>query len=199
MPDKEPEKKPAQTPDKEPEKGSGESNTPASLTQADLDKAAEAAAAKARADAQADFARTFKETTGAESPEAYKAAQLEAEGKHKEAAELANAKAAKSDARVKELLGQSAVTTVAAELKAIAPADVYSLVKGRVEVDDSEKVTIGGQDPKTFIEAYLKEKPYLVSSSGKTGSGSQPGGAPAKVPFQDDRGREDRLHQRARL
>ena len=142
----------------------------------------EAAAAKARAEASAEFKKTFKETTGTESPEAFQAEKLKAEGKFKEAAEASEAKAAKSDARVKELLGKTAVTSIAAGLNAVDPADVYALVQGKVEVDESEKVTIGGQEPKAFLEGLLRDKAYLVKSSGKTGSGSGPGGGGAGKP-----------------
>ena len=77
------------------DKGSGAgAETPAALTQADLDKAVEAAAAKARAEASAEFKKTFKDATGAESPEAYKDAQLKSQGKFQEAAEASEAKAA---------------------------------------------------------------------------------------------------------
>ena len=176
------------TPDKGGEgqdKGGGSgagAETPAALTQADLDKAVEAAAAKARAEASAEFKKTFKETTGAESPEAYKDAQLKSQGKYQEAAEASEAKAAKYDARVKELLGKTAVAEAAAGLKAVDPADVYALVQGKVEVDESEKVTIGGKEPKAFLEDLFKDKPYLVKSSGRTGSGSGPGGGGAGKP-----------------
>ena len=165
------------------DKGSGAgADTPAALTQADLDKAVEAATAKARAEAQAEFKKIFKETTGAQSPEAYQAEKLKSEGKFQEAAEASEAKAAKSDARVKELLGKTTVTTLAASLNAMDPADVYALVQGKVEVDESEKVTLGGQEPKAFLEGLFKDKPYLVKSSGKTGSGSGPGGGGAGKP-----------------
>jgi hypothetical protein len=87
-----------------------------------------------------------------------------------------------------DVLKENAILRAAAEGKAIKPEAVVELIKSKVTMDENGQFFIddgkGGRMMKngeyvgvqSFVADYLKENPWLVSSSGNAGAGSNTGG-----------------------
>jgi glycine/D-amino acid oxidase-like deaminating enzyme len=135
---------------------------------ASLDKSA--IEAQAKASARAEFLAEFKASTGYDSPEAFKQAELEKQGKHKEIADNAVAKAAQLESRLKDAAIGSALALASGE--AIDPSLVAIALAGKCQCDEQGNVTVDGKPVADVVKAFLADKPYLAKPLGQPGGGS---------------------------
>lgn len=143
---------------------------------------------EAMAAARSEFSAQLEELTGHKTVEAAKAAKAKAEadrlvadGKFKEAADAANARAEQAEVRYRTAAIKGALLGASAE--AIDPQVVHDLLAHQAQVGDDGTVTVGGKPAAEAVAALLKDKPYLAKPQGGEGSGSGAGdgnGAGAK-------------------
>lgn len=145
----------------------GGANANANAEPVDVNAIANAAVAKAQAEWQA----SLKATTGFDTLEAFNAAKLETEGKHKEIADAATKKVTELTAQLQQTTIKQAL--LAASNEALYPDIIVELLSAKAVVDTAGTVSIDGKPVKEAVATFLKDKPNLAKPTGNTGSGSQ--------------------------
>lgn len=137
---------------------------------ADVDALITAALAKQHA----EFVQQLKATTGHDSLQAIKEADMKAKGQLEE---LVLAKTRETEA-LKARLNETLITNalIAHAGNAIDPGDVAIFLASQATVDESGHVSVGGKSAADAIKELLAKKPHWAKPQGAGGSGAPAGG-----------------------